>query len=183
MSGTSCTTDGELIQRTGRHEHEAVEALHRRHSGRVYRAALKRLRDRGRAEDATQDTFTAIWRSAATHRPERGTGTAWLYTVTRNTIVDRLRARTEKAAEPDDAPDNGPGPAERAEADWVRSRVHAALETLPERERTLIALAYWKGLPHPEIAAHTGLPMGTVKARIRSALARLADTLEEDDLL
>jgi RNA polymerase sigma-70 factor (ECF subfamily) len=178
-----CTTDGELIQRAGRREFDAFEALYRRHSGRVYGMAVRRLRDRGRAEDATQETFAAIWRSAASYRPDRGSGAAWLYTVARNTIVDRLRVRPELAGEPPEAQDDAPGPANQVEADWLRTSVHGAVEQLPENERVLIELAYWKGLSQSEIAAFTGIPLGTVKTRTRSALARLADTLEQDELL
>jgi RNA polymerase sigma-70 factor, ECF subfamily len=177
------TSDGELIRRTGRGDQRAFDVLYRRHSGRVFNLALRKLHDRGRAEDVAQETFAAIWRSAASYRPERGPGGPWLYAVARNAIVDRIRARTDMLAEPSDLADDGPGPSQQAENEWLKSRVHAAIEQLPERERSLIALAYWKGLSQSEIAAHADLPLGTVKTRIRTALARLADILEGEQLL
>jgi RNA polymerase sigma-70 factor (ECF subfamily) len=181
--GLESASDGELIRRTARRDHEAFDALYQRHAGRVLSLALRKLHDRGRAEDASQETFAAIWRSAATYRPERGPGTSWLYAVARNAIVDRARARTDSLADPVDVPDDGPEPAQRAESDWVRSRVRHAIGQLPERERTLIALAYWHGLSQSEIAAHERLPLGTVKTRTRSALTRLLHMLEEEELL
>jgi len=176
-------SDGELIQRTGRRDHGAFEMLYRRHAGRVLGLALRRLHDRGRAEDAMQEAFAAIWRSAGTYKPERGPGTTWLYTVARNAIIDRARVRSDTAAELPERADDGPGPAQEAEEAWVAGKVHGAVADLPDQERVLIELAYWKGLSQSEIADHLGLPLGTVKTRTRTALARLADVLEDDRLL
>jgi RNA polymerase sigma-70 factor, ECF subfamily len=141
---------------------------------------MRRLGDRGRAEDAVQETFTSVWRSAATYRPERGAGGHWLYAVARNAIVDRARARGENPIEPVDEVSEDPTPLDRAEADWEAVRVHTAMSELPERERAVLELAYWGGLSQSEIAERLGVPLGTVKTRTRSALSRLADLLEED---
>jgi RNA polymerase sigma-70 factor (ECF subfamily) len=100
--------------------------------------------------------------------------------VARNAISDRGRARTEPAAEVPDEPATDPGPAERAEQSWVSWRVHRALESLADHERSLIELAYWGGLSQSEIAGLLNIPLGTVKTRTRSALAQLADVLEEE---
>jgi RNA polymerase sigma-70 factor (ECF subfamily) len=140
--------------------------------------ALRRLGDHGRAEDAVQETFASVWRSARSYRPERGPGAPWLYAVARNAIADRGRARVEPPAQHPDEAARDPSPEERAEQGWLAWRVHSALERLPERERTLIELAYWKGLSQSEIASLLDIPLGTVKTRTRSALARLADELE-----
>src|SRR2546423_7077941 len=170
--------DEELLARVGDGDRGAFEVLYRRYARAVLGLALRRLGDRGRAEDAVQETFASVWRSARTYRPERGRGAPWLYAVARNAISDRGRARYEPAAEPQDEPATEPGPAERAEQGWVSWRVHRALESLPERERKLIELAYWSGLSQSEIAERLGIPLGTVKTRTRSALSRLADSLE-----
>jgi RNA polymerase sigma-70 factor (ECF subfamily) len=174
--------DGELIRRVGQRDREAFEALYRRFARPVLALALRRLRDRGRAEDATQETFAAIWRSAATYRPERGPGAPWLYAVARNAIVNQTRTRFEPVAQAPDSPTDLPGPPEQAESDWVSWRVHRALEELPRHQRTLIELAYWSQLSHSEIAAHLNLPLGTVKTRTRRALTRLANLLEHEQL-
>jgi len=173
-------TDGELIQRAASGDRGAFEDLYRRYARPVFGLALRRLGDRGRAEDAVQETFASIWRSASSYRPERGPGAPWLYAVARNAIVDRTRARSETPAEIPDEPSSEPSPPERAEQGWVAWRVHRALEELPEREREVIALAYWSGLSQSEVAEYLGVPLGTVKTRTRAALAHLADLLEED---
>jgi RNA polymerase sigma-70 factor, ECF subfamily len=173
-------TDEELLERVGRRDHDAFEVLYRRYSRSVLGLALRRLGDRGRAEDALQETFTAIWRAAKTYRPERGAAAPWLFAVARNSISDRGRARREPPAEAPDEPSLEAGPGELAEQSWLSWRVHSALETLPEHERQLIELAYWSGLSQSEIADMVGIPLGTVKTRTRSALARLADQLEEE---
>ena len=173
-------SDGELIQRAADGDRSAFELLYQRYARPVFGLALRRLGDRGRAEDAVQETFASIWRSARTYRPERGPGAPWLYAVARNAIVDRGRARPEPVAELPEEPSPDAGPADHAEQSWVAWRVHRALEELPEREREVIALAYWSGLSQSEVAEFLGIPLGTVKTRTRAALQRLAQILEGD---
>jgi RNA polymerase sigma-70 factor (ECF subfamily) len=174
------TSDGDLIQRAATGDRSAFEDLYRRYARPVFGLALRRLGDRGRAEDAVQETFTSVWRSAATYRPERGPGAPWIYAVARNAIVDRARARTELPADIPDEPSADAGPPDRAEQSWVAWRVHRALEELPEREREVIALAYWSGLSQSEVAEFLDIPLGTVKTRTRAALGRLSEILEEE---
>jgi RNA polymerase sigma-70 factor, ECF subfamily len=171
-------TDGELIARVGEGDSGAFELLYRRYARPVFALALRRLGDRGRAEDAVQETFASVWRSARSYRQERGPGAPWLYAVARNAIVDRRRALGEPPVEPVDEAADDPGPPERAESSWTAWRVHRALGELPDNERQLIELAYWGGLSQSEIAQFLDVPLGTVKTRTRSALARLADVLE-----
>jgi RNA polymerase sigma-70 factor (ECF subfamily) len=178
MVGEVEASDDELILRTGSGDRAAFEQLYRRYARSVFGLALRRLGDRSRAEDAVQETFASIWRSARSYRPERGPGAPWLYAVARNAIVDRSRVRTEPAVEAPDQADRDAGPLELAEQSWVAWRVHRALEDLPEREREVVALAYWSGLSQTEVAEFLGIPLGTVKTRTRSALGRLADLLD-----
>ncbi|MGZ8782728.1 MAG: RNA polymerase sigma factor [Gaiellaceae bacterium] len=173
-------TDGELIERVAKGDQGAFAELYRRYTRPVLGLALRRLGDRGRAEDALQEAFAAIWRSASSYDPARGPGGAWLYTVARNAIVDGVRKRPEPPMQAPDEPSGEHGPPERAEASWLAWRVHAALELLPEHERPVIELAYWGGLSQSEVADFLQVPLGTVKTRTRSALARLADMLEEE---
>ena len=176
-------SDGGLIVRTAQGDCEAFEELHRRFARPMFGFALRRLANRDRAEDATQETFAAIWRSARTYRPERGPGAPWLYTVARNAIVNQVRLGVESIAEVPDAPADDPGPAQDVESAWLSAHVYRAVETLPEHERAVIELAYWGGLSQSEVASSMNIPIGTVKTRTRKALARLAVVLEHDDLL
>jgi RNA polymerase sigma-70 factor (ECF subfamily) len=179
--GADSRSDAELLAQVADGDHGAFEELHRRYARPVLGIALRRMGDRGRAEDATQDTFASVWRSAARYDPSRGKATSWLFTVARNAIVDGLRRRQDATvAEPPDVPAGDPGPDEAAESEWVSWRVHRALETLPPQERTLVELAYWSGLSQSEIAERLAIPLGTVKTRTRSALHRLADELGEE---
>jgi RNA polymerase sigma-70 factor, ECF subfamily len=173
-------TDGQLIIRVAAGDRGAFDELHERYARAILGLALRRIRDRGRAEDATQDAFVAIWRSARTYDPSRGRGAPWLYAVARNAITDALRRTPEPTADVEDGPGREPNPADEAEASWSAWRVHRALEELPEHERPLIELAYWSGLSQSEIAERLAIPLGTVKTRTRSALGRLADALEEE---
>jgi RNA polymerase sigma-70 factor (ECF subfamily) len=176
-------SDSDLLQRVARGDRAAFELLYTRYARAVLSLALRLLRDRGRAEDATQETFLSVWRSARSYRPERGPGAPWLFAVARNAIVDRARARTDVPVEHgDEAPAPDAGPPERAEQAWLAWRVHRALEELPERERVTLELAYYGGLSQSEVAARLDIPLGTVKTRTRSALARLSELLEGEEL-
>lgn len=179
LVSTPEVTDGRLIERVAAREREAFEELYARFARPVLGLALRRLGDRGRAEDSAQEVFAAVWRSAASYDRTRGPGGAWLYTIARNAIVDAQRRRPAPTmAEPPEVVSPGRTPDEEAEASWNAWRVHRALETLPENERAVIDLAYFSGLSQSEIAGFLQIPLGTVKTRTRSGLARLADALE-----
>ncbi|HEY1370011.1 MAG TPA: sigma-70 family RNA polymerase sigma factor [Gaiellaceae bacterium] len=174
------SSDADLLTRIAQRDRGAFDMLYRRYVRSVFGLALRRLGDRGRAEDAVQETFASVWRSAGSYRPERGPAAPWLYAVARNAIVDRMRARDEPPGELPDTPTIEPGPAERAESSYSAWMVHRALEELPENEREVIELAYWSGLSQSEVAEYLNIPLGTVKTRTRSGLGRLAGLLESD---
>ena len=173
-------TDEDLLARVADGDRDAFGDLYKRYARPVLGLAMRRLGDRGRAEDATQEAFASVWRAARTYRRDRGPVAPWLYAVARNAIADRGRAsgRLEPPAEPVDTPSDAPGPDDQAEQSWVAWRVHRAMETLPDSERSVLELAYWRGLSQSEISGELGIPLGTVKTRTRAGLARLADELE-----
>jgi RNA polymerase sigma-70 factor (ECF subfamily) len=173
-------SDAELLARVAGRDREAFEVLYNRYVRSIFGLALRRLRDRERAEDAVQETFAAIWRSASSYKPERGPAAPWLYAIARNAVVDRFRGHLEPTGEVPELVSGEPGPPDRAEASYVSWRVHRALEELPDREREVVELAYWSGLSQSEVAEFLHIPLGTVKTRTRSALAKLADVLEGD---
>jgi RNA polymerase sigma-70 factor (ECF subfamily) len=172
-------SDSRLIERVGHGDRDAFDQLYRRFARPVLAMAVRQLGDNGRAEDAAQETFAAVWRSARSYRAERGSASAWLYAVARHAIIDRARQKREQPAEIPDEASESACPPERAEDSWLAWRVHSALEQLPERERIVIELAYWSGLSQTEIASYLDVPLGTVKTRTRTGLARLAGLLDE----
>jgi RNA polymerase sigma-70 factor (ECF subfamily) len=175
---TEDASDSDLLVRVADRDRFAFEAIYRRYVRSVYGLALRRLRDRQRAEDAVQETFTAVWRSAASYKPERGPAAPWLYAIARNAIVDRLRAKSDMLAEAPEVASGEAGPADRAESSFVAWRVHRALEELPDKEREVLELAYWSGMSQSEVAEYLHIPLGTVKTRTRSALARMSGLLD-----
>lgn len=174
-------SDGDLIARVARGDRTAFDELHARYARAIFGLALRRLRDRGHAEDAAQDVFSALWRRASTYDPTRGAGAPWLFVVARNVITDHLRKTPPPTAEmPDDLAAGGASPESVAESDWEAWQVHRAVAGLPAHERQLVELAYWGGMSQSEIATFLDIPLGTVKTRTRAALGRLADALTKE---
>lgn len=164
---------------------DALSRLYDRHAGTVFglaRRILNRLED---AEEVVQDVFTQVWREAGRYEHGRASVAGWVVMLARTRAIDRLRARNarpdQRPATPDVLPlgvaslDRSPEQVTIAAED-VRD-VRAALEALPEAQRTLVELAYYEGLTHSEIATRTGVPLGTVKTRIRTAMAALRSVL------
>jgi RNA polymerase sigma-70 factor (ECF subfamily) len=176
-------SDAALLARVAKADGAAFEVLYHRYVRSIFGLALRRLHDRAQAEEVTQDAFAAVWRSAQSYKPERGSAGGWLYTVARNAIVDRLRRNSRRADTSYELPELASpegGPDEQAEQSYTAWRVHRALEELNPNERQVIELAYWSGMSQSEVAEFLDQPLGTVKTRTRSALARLADVLEGD---
>ncbi len=149
-----------------------VEAL--AHLDGLYRVARRLTRAPADAEDLVQETLLRAWQHPEVAGDAERSARAWLFTVARNAIVDGLRRKPEATVDsPPDVPEPGPGPDEAAESEWVSWRIHRALETLPDKERTLVELAYWSGLSQSEIAAQPGLPLGTVKSRTLLGMRRM----------
>lgn len=177
--------DFDLVRDIASGSSEALGRLYDRHAGVVYglaRRILTRLED---AEEVVQDVFAQVWRDAARYEQARATVGGWIVMLTRTRAIDRLRARrarpdVQSAVDPEQAPpivsaSRDPEQVTIA-ADDVR-QVRSALEALPEAQRTLVDLAYYQGLTHTEIAEQTGVPLGTVKTRLRTAMATLRSAL------
>src|SRR3954467_7380490 len=156
--------DGELLQRIADGDRDAFDVLYRRFVRPVFALALRRLGDRGRAGDATQETFASIWRSAGSYKPARGPGAPWLYAVARNAIVDRTRRRSEPPMEAPDEASPDVGPPEEAVGACLSWRVVGALEDVQAHERPLLELAYWSVISQSEIAHFLVIQRGTVKS-------------------
>jgi RNA polymerase sigma-70 factor (ECF subfamily) len=171
------------IQRVTRQDEAAFSALYEACVGRVYGLALRITRHAAQAEEVTEDTFWQIWREAPRFDPARGSAMAWILTMARSRALDSLRARdpAELVEDADDLLDArgepDASPLDLLSATQTDARLHDALARLDAQPRQLIALAFFKGLTHDEIATHTGIPLGTVKSHIRRGLATLKTLL------
>jgi RNA polymerase sigma-70 factor (ECF subfamily) len=174
-------TDEDLIRRILSGDELALGLLYDRYGGRVYSVANYILQDAGAAEEVLQDIFYQLWRSAANFDSARGSLAGWLLVMARNRSIDRLRRRSPAAVE--EAAASLHPSALDVESFTVKNemaeRVRAALQALPEAQREAMELAYFQGLTQSEIAKRTGDPLGTVKTRLRTALALLRAELGE----
>jgi RNA polymerase sigma-70 factor (ECF subfamily) len=174
--------DNDLIASMQRGELAAFGALYDRYSDRAYRVARMITRDRMRAEEVVQDAFSSIWRASATYRPERATAAAWVLTVVRNQAIDAARRDARLQARSAADTDLTAYPAVHDVAGEALDRVTASeirglLDRLSDAQREVIVLAFYGQLSHSEIAQALGLPLGTVKARLRRGLHALRGEL------
>jgi RNA polymerase sigma-70 factor (ECF subfamily) len=185
---TDRARDRELLARVARGDVAALRSLYDQHAPRAITIAYRILRNREEAEDIVQETFLEVWRRAAQFDPGRGGAVAWVVTIARSRAIDRLRARSiagrtiASAAEEAEAmsPVAPATPAVETERRRDERRVAAALAELPPAQRRTIELAYFEGLSQSEIAAKTDCPLGTVKMRVKLAMAKLAALLGDE---
>lgn len=172
-------TDDELMLRVREGDTSAFETLYRRHRARVLSFATGVTRRPGTAEEVTQDAFLSLWNGAHRYDPTRGSLLTWLLSIVRNRGVDSVRreAKHQRIQTIDHTVIESLEAAERTEEE-VASReqsrqVRGLLTELPSAQREVIALAYFSGLSHTEIATKIQIPLGTVKGRQRLALTKL----------
>jgi RNA polymerase sigma-70 factor (ECF subfamily) len=175
-------SDEDLLERVARErDQSAFEVLYQRYARAVYSLVSRILRDRHTGEDVAQEAFAAVWRAAAGYHRGRGSAAGWMFAIARNAAIDASRAKVPLVVgELPDRPDPSPLPDAQAISDMEAFRVHLAVDSLPDREREVIELAYFSGLAQSEIAQQLELPLGTVKTRTRSALQRMAPILREE---
>ncbi|QXT41327.1 sigma-70 family RNA polymerase sigma factor [Gymnodinialimonas ceratoperidinii] len=152
----------------------AFAELFRHFAPRVKAFLMKSGADASLAEDCMQDVMATLWRKAHMYDPARASVATWIFTIARNRRIDLLRRAARP--EPEDLPWGPEAPPEQAEALALQQdteRLAAALAKLPEKQRSLVQRAYFGDLSHAEISLETGLPLGTIKSRIRLALDRL----------
>lgn len=174
--------DRELLQAIARQDADALVALFDRYNRLAFGLAYRILGDAFVAEEVVQDAFMSIWRNAASYDLSRGTVRTWLLTIVRNRAIDQLRGRFGRSQSDVDLDTVAPLLAAPDQWDDVLSEiqavaVRAALTALPEEQRIAIELAYFEGLTHVEIAERLGIPLGTVKSRLRLGLQKLHDLL------
>jgi len=168
-----------LLRRVARKDERAFRAIYDRYARSVYSLALGLLRDSTRAEEVTQEVFLAIWRGAAGFDADRGRARTWILSLAHHRTVDAIRRQRLRDTEPLDPA--LPAPSDAAD-DAIRgvesARVRDALARLSPVQREAIGLAYYGGYTQEEIARRVGVPLGTVKTRMRDGLLRLRDMLE-----
>ena len=180
--------DRQLLARVAKGDVAALRTIYEQHAPRAVAIAFRILRDRGEAEDVVQETFLELWRRSSQFDPDRGGAIAWVVTIARSRAIDRLRAsgtagRTIASASASEGlvPLALPLPSDEAEQRRNVARVATALSALPDAQRETIELAYFEGLSQSEIAERTGTPLGTVKMRVKLAMAKLAALLKEEE--
>jgi RNA polymerase sigma-70 factor (ECF subfamily) len=164
-----------LLHRISARDQSAVSDLYDRHSRLLYSLITRIVHDRAEAEEVLQEVFLSVWTKAHTFDHRLGSPVGWLVRLARNRAIDRLRtldART-RAVEAMDEPSVGDNPEESTVRNQEGGRVRQALSTLPAEQRLLIEQAYFRGLTHSELAEAFGLPLGTVKTRVRSGMQAL----------
>jgi RNA polymerase sigma-70 factor (ECF subfamily) len=185
-------SDDALLAEVAAGDEQALLALYGRHVRPVYALVLRMLHDESAAEEVVQDAFLRIWRRAGDYDPIRSNFRTWLLSIAHHLSVDMYRRRRSRLtpfgrgleAVPSESTeprtlDRGADPAIMAENAETRATVRDALSALPSVQRSAIELAYFSGLTQNEIAATTGIPLGTIKSRIRFGMLALQAELEQ----
>jgi RNA polymerase sigma factor (sigma-70 family) len=176
-------SDEALVALVARGDDGALGEVYDRFGRPAFGLALRILRDERLAEDAVQDAFLSVWRTAARFVPERARAATWIMTLVHRRAVDLVRREEHRRAEPlEAAPEAAGGSTE--ESAWLRlegERVRAALRQLPDPQRETIELAYFGGFTQSELADRLGQPIGTIKSRMFTGLTRLRELLSEGD--
>jgi RNA polymerase sigma-70 factor (ECF subfamily) len=176
-----------IIQR----QTEALNTLYDRYSRLVYSLAFHTVGDPETAEEITQDVFFRVWEKAGTYRSEQAKVSTWITSITRYRAIDLLRQRAARPEKDSLGWDEVPGsaepsvdsPEEATELSIEGGRLRSALAVLPVDQRQALELAYFQGLSHSEIAERLSHPLGTVKTRIRLAMQKLREVLQDDPVL
>jgi RNA polymerase sigma-70 factor (ECF subfamily) len=177
-----------LIGLVAQAQPEALNKLYERYHRLVYSLALAIVADPATAEEITLDVFVRVWQRAATYHAEKAKVSTWLTAITRHHAIDILRRQNARPDSQSLSWDDLPAPAEsavsdledRAELSLRRERVRAAVAQLPDDQQRVLALAYFNGYTHQEIANALQQPLGTVKTRLRLAMQKLRQILLEE---
>ena len=178
--------DEELMPLIGAKDPEAFAVFYDRHGGVAYSLAYRIVGEKAAAEDVTQEAFISIWRSGARFDRARGSVRSWMLSIVRNRAIDTLRSRAGKAPKltfDDDALLEQRPAEELTEEEAIKhetaGEIRDALGTLPGEQSKVIELAYFGGFSQSEIARMLGVPLGTVKGRMRLGLEKIRGELAE----
>ena len=185
---TDQNTDAAILRQIADRDPRGVELLYDRYSGVAFALAYRLLGERGSAEDVIQEAFLNVWRQGATYDTRRGTVRTWLLTIVHHRAIDQMRSARSKVGA--DTVIDAAMPLPAKEDTWTEvvqglehERVRQAMATLPPEQRQVVDLTYYGGFTHTEIAQRIGIPLGTVKGRMRLALDKLRDLLYVPDVV
>jgi RNA polymerase sigma-70 factor (ECF subfamily) len=175
--------DEDLISLVEASDAEAFATLYDRHSRAAFSLAYRMMGERQAAEDLAQDAFLKVWRNASSYRAERGSVRTWILSIVHNRGIDQLRSLASRRRTQDRVEASAPRsqPSEAFAEAWrnsQRDQVREALDTLPSEQLKILELAYFSGYTHVEISKLLGLPLGTVKGRMRLGLKKIRDFFE-----
>lgn len=174
-------TDSDLIRRVGDQDDAALLALYDRYNRQAFGLAFRILGDAANAEEVVQDAFLSLWRNAKSFDTARGGVRTWLLTIVHNRSIDRIRAARSRATGVDlevaDYAGMTTDPWDEVTDRLDGAEVRSAVADLPPDQRAAIEMAYFQGFTHHEIADRTGIPLGTIKGRLRLGLRKLATSL------
>lgn len=184
-AGDQASPDGldQWLSRVGSGDLEAFDQVYKAVAGTVFGIASRVLRDPDLAQEVAQEAIVEVWRNAARFDPARGSARAWVATIAHRQAVDRVRAEQatrEREAKAAARGSDGSAFDQVAEsvAVWLeQQQVRLCLDGLTELQRESVTLAYYGGYTYPQVASTLGVPVGTVKTRLRDALAKLRDCL------
>ncbi len=177
--------DSALIEKMMAGDESALSTLYDRYSAMLFGMLMRILQDRQAAEEVLQDLFLQLWRNAGQFDASRGSLPAWLMVIGRNRAISRLRGRRDREVlEEEEGDFAGTFASARTlktklRATSWRATVSAALGQLPVEQRQAVELAYFEGMTQSEIASKTGIPLGTVKTRVRTAMQTLRQILAQ----
>ena len=172
--------DEDLISLVQVRDAQAFAALYDRHGRAAYSLAYRMMGERQAAEDLVQDSFLKVWRAAESYRVERGSVRTWLLSIVHNRGIDQLRSLASRRRTQDKVEASAPTsqPSEAFAESWrnsQREQIREALKTLPPEQLKILELAYFSGYTHVEISELLGVPLGTVKGRMRLGLKKVRD--------
>ncbi len=180
------SADEDLISFVGQGDAEAFTTLYDRHSRAAFSLAYRMMGERQASEDLAQDAFLKVWRSASSYRAERGSVRTWILSIVHNRGIDQIRSQASRRRTQEKIEASAPRsqPSEAFAETWrntQREQVREALGTLPPEQLKILELAYFSGYTHVEISDLLGLPLGTVKGRMRLGLKKIRDYFESRD--
>ena len=176
-------SDEALLSLVAASDDDALSELYDRFGRVAYGLALRILRDETLAQDAVQEAFLGVWRTAAGFRADRAKATTWILTLVHRRAVDLVRREERRRAEPLDETHDVATTDSAEDAAWLgfeRERVQKGLRELPHVQREAIELAYYGGFSQSELSERLGVPLGTIKSRMFAGLSRLSELLQDE---